>query len=204
MAPWQQLNSTAPLPAEGATAFTITTAPQKDIWRASPTWNVFDAPMIYQKIKKSKFKSFRVTVTGPWKTLFDQGGFLLAFPVQTKLANESKWIKAGIEFFKGQPKVGVVGTDTFSDWSLYPLSEGSGNEGTFEAVLEDGSLWIYLVAKDGERHPLREVRWAFQEGDDDDAEMWVGAYAAKPTREADGSDEGIEVEFKDFKLETCG
>ena len=57
----------------------------------------------------------------------------------------------------------------------------------------------------GERRPLREIKWAFLEGREDDAEMRVAAYAAKPTPESEGGLEtGIEVIFRDFELETDG
>lgn len=94
--------------------------------------------------------------------------------------------------------------DRFLDWLFYFLFVENGNEVIFEVVIEDGLLWFYFVVKDGEKYLLREVRWVFQEGDDVDVEIWVGVYVVKFIFEVDGFDKGIEVEFRDFKLEMLG
>ena len=111
-------------------------------------------------------------------------------------------MKAGIEYFNGKPMLGVVGCDRFSDWSLCPLPIATAIHASIEAERIGQTLWIYLVFN-GEKRPLREVKWAFLEDREAEAEMWVGTYAAKPTPESDGDMEtGIEVILRDFKLET--
>jgi hypothetical protein len=50
---------------------------------------------------------------------------------------------------------------------------------------------------------LREIKWAFLEDRESDAETWVGTYAAKPKPERDDVEAGIEVVFRDFRLETA-
>lgn len=48
---------------------------------------------------------------------------------------------------------------------------------------------------------MREIKWAFMEGRDEE-DIWVGVYAAKPTPEEGEDDEkGIEVSFSDLELE---
>ena len=106
----------------------------------------------------------------------------------------------GIEYFNNKPFLGVVGCDRFSDWSVCPLPISTATHATFEAERVEQTLWIYLVFN-GERRPLREIKWAFLEDREAEAEMWVGTYAAKPTPEKD-PETGIEVIFRDFKLET--
>jgi regulation of enolase protein 1 (concanavalin A-like superfamily) len=163
----------------------------------------FNAPGIGARIPVSTFTSLSATVSGPWKTQFDQGGILIAFP-KTPGADlhDSQWIKAGIEFFNGEPKLGVVGTDRFSDWSLCPMFE-AGDKASFVAEKEADTIWIYAVVK-GKKEPLREVKWANLEGRAKDAEIWVGVYGAKPTPEKDDAEAKIDVRFEGLKIETSG
>ena len=110
-------------------------------------------------------------------------------------------MKMGIEYFTEKPLVGVVGCDRFSDWSVSLLPIATAIHVTIEAERDGQTLWIYLIFN-GERRPLREIKWAFLEDREAEAEMWVGTYAAKPTPERDDAEAGIEVVFRDFKLET--
>lgn len=81
------------------------------------------------------------------------------------------------------------------------MPKGDAVDATIEAVRVEQTLWVYLVL-DGERRPLREIKWAFLEDRDVEAEMWVGIYAAKPTPESqDDLKTGIEVVFKDLTLD---
>lgn len=108
----------------------------------------------------------------------------------------------GIEYFNGKPALSVVGNDRFSDWSLCPLPIATATHATVEAERVETTLWVYLNFN-GERRPLREIKWAFLEDRSAEAEMWVGTYAAKPTTESENDVEtGIEVIFRDFKLVT--
>ncbi|GAB1738534.1 hypothetical protein NU219Hw_g3340t1 [Hortaea werneckii] len=191
--PWQAGNGAA-LPKDLSTSFSITTPPKVDIWRRSETDDTFNAPYICRNVSAKSFKSISATVSGPWKTQFDQGGLILVLPNKNGL---NRWIKAGIEVFNGKPVLGVVGTDRYSDWSLAPMPKGE-NTATFEAVRDGETLWVYEI-RDGERLPLREVKWAFIDEMD---EISVGVYAAKPTPEEGDEGKGIDVEFKDLKLET--
>jgi regulation of enolase protein 1 (concanavalin A-like superfamily) len=163
----------------------------------------FNAPGIGARIPVSTFKSLSATVSGPWKTQFDQGGILIAFP-KTPGADlhDAQWIKAGIEFFNGEPKLGVVGTDRFSDWSLCPMFE-EGGKASFVAEKEADTIWIYAVFN-GKREPLREIKWADLEGRARDAEIWVGVYGAKPTPEEGDEKAGIDVIFEGMRIETSG
>lgn len=187
-------------PASISSYFKIHTPPNTDIWRPSLTEDNFNAPFIYTSLKSSAFRSISVMVSADWKTLYDQGGLLILWPAAKK--EESRWIKFGIEYFTGKPLLGVVGCDRFSDWSVCPLPIATATHAILEAVRVDTTLWIYLVFNE-ERRPLREIKWAFLEDREHDAEMWVGPYAAKPTPEKDDAEAGLEVIFRDLKLETA-
>lgn len=185
-----------------SSTFRLVAPPGCDIWRSSPERNVFDAPAIITKIKASTFKSISATVSASWNVLYDQGGILIVFPGgNIKEPKEAKsWIKAGIENFKGGPKLGVVGTYAFSDWSLSPLPSNT-NSTTIRYERSGSSLWVYAT-NDGADSVLREVTWAFLEDRASDAEVWVGVYCANPTGDKDNAPEGLEVEFSNVRLET--
>lgn len=72
---------------------------------------------------------------------------------------------------------------------------------TFEVEKIGQTLWVYHVFN-GEKNALREVKWAFLEDRERDAEMHVGVYAAKPMPDANSAEAGVEVVFRDLKLET--
>ena len=115
--------------------------------------------------------------------------------------------------FEGRPNISTVACDRWADWSLAPLPGGeAGAEGgkvTVELSREvvDGertsTLWVHFVDPvSGERRPLREVAWVFEEENFRyDEECEVGVYAAQPIRdEADGERE-LDVRFEDLVIE---
>lgn len=164
--------------------------------------------MIYKTLPASTFKSLTITIFAPWKTQYDQGGLILAFPSQPTSDTSTKglkWIKAGIEYFSNQCVLGVVGTDRYSDWSIAPMKQEYHQKATFKVVREGETLWVYAKQDGGEGlTPMREVKWAFMEGRLE-GNVWVGVYAAKPKKDEGASEEdsekGIEVSFSDLELE---
>jgi regulation of enolase protein 1 (concanavalin A-like superfamily) len=147
-----------------------------DLWRIPPSTDRGNTPHIYRKIAASKFKSAKVTVSGPWTKLYDQGGLCMIINIPG--AEQNKWVKTGIEMLNGKPRVSVVGTDTWSDWSLHPVVAADKVSATIEMVVQDDHLWVYLLGDDGERHPMREITWwnALPK----DAECKIGVSAARP------------------------
>lgn len=195
---WQILNgpeSAIPSEISRSHAFKLNTPPKTDIWRPNETADTFTAPFIYRSIKTCAFDRITVTVSAPWKTLFDQGGIAIAFPG----FQPWKWIKTGIEFYNGQPALSTVTADRFSDWSLCPMPGDGGDKATFECRRE-GDILVVSSVSDGKKQPLREIMWAFLEDRKTDADMYVGVYAAKPTVEAGDASQGIEVTFEDLVL----
>ncbi|OAA62976.1 hypothetical protein ISF_04852 [Cordyceps fumosorosea ARSEF 2679] len=184
---------------------TIHVPPDTDIWRPAPDRNNFTAPFLYTTVPAASFLSARVTVAAPWRTLYDQGGLVLAFPSREAFAARS--IKAGIEFTDGAPALGVVGTDTLSDWSLSPLLERQtgGNQTATVTIERQGTdAWVYVLEDGGRtRRQLRQVTWAFSRYDGRAGQMvHVGIYGAKPTRESPPSDPltKLPVSLFDFEL----
>lgn len=172
-------------------SFTLSAPAPTDLWRKPPAHNVTNAPTITQCIPLASFKSLRVTVSANWERQYDQGGLIIAAPDNTY------WIKAGIEFFNGQPCVASVATESSSDWSLAPGLAPNGTA-TFEFAPVKGALWLYLIQDDGERIPLREVTWFLAKQPDVVAS--VGVYCCRPTAK-DGDDSELVVQFTNFALE---
>lgn len=188
---------------------TIQVPPDTDIWRPATEKDNFTAPFLYTTIPTSKFKNVQVTVTGPWKTLYDQGGLVVSFP--TSKINATRSIKAGIEFTDGAPALGVVGTDILSDWSLSPIVDSrTARHATATILIErDGTdAWVYVLeGLKKKRRSLRQVTWAFNKDDGQGIarDMEVGIYGAKPTREQGEGHEfdKIPVSFSGFVLNTA-
>lgn len=137
-----------------------------------------------------------------WKTLFDQGGLCFILPgVPNERAEEEKeeeekeeekegkearyrdrergrrWIKTGVEFFKGAAHVSAVACDRWADWSLHepPLTNGKVTMEIEREVIHNANngemrtstLWIYVVEERGgnreKRRAVREVSWVFED-----------------------------------------
>ncbi|KAJ5112824.1 hypothetical protein N7532_000869 [Penicillium argentinense] len=198
---WKWLNYNASTISPIREVITIHAPPDTDIWRPSINNDNFTAPYLYTSIETSNFQSVNVTVQANWKTLYDQGGLVITFPERQE-HTYLQWIKAGVEFTDGAPYLGVVGTDRLSDWSLSPMLQDSNTGNATIEIVRDGSdAWVYVI-EGTRRRSLRQVTWAFNEGNSE--HMHVGIYAAKPTRESGVGHEfdTLAVTFKLFSLET--
>ncbi|RMZ90511.1 hypothetical protein DV736_g2247, partial [Chaetothyriales sp. CBS 134916] len=184
---YRSVNLAHPVP-DLAQPFQIKCPSGTDVWDKPPATHSFNAPIIYRTTTCSSFRSARVTVTAEWIHKYDQGGLILV----VNTTQGRKWIKTGIEFEHGHPNVSTVAKDRWADWSLSPLQR---SEATLELGLGGGSIWVWLV--DGEeRTPLREVTfWADLP---QDAECWVGVYAAKPA--PNGETEALTVKYQDLEI----
>lgn len=106
----------------------------------------------------------------------------------------------------GRKNIAVVAADRWADCSVQPLPSGSDLTLEFERLFKkgepQGALMVYAVLEGGERSPVREVTWVFE---DDlagkEREMWIGVYAAKPYKEPGAPD--LEVTFEGLSIETA-
>jgi uncharacterized protein len=192
--------------------FSLSAKPGTDIWRKPPTTNIFCAP-VYPHPEYSSpfplrdFKSTRITFapTNGWSVQYDHGGVLLTLTPNNKSEKKQMWLKAGGEFYNGVPRISSVGCDTWADWSLYPINPGETTY-TIEARREGDengkSLWLYKIDNVGGREtklPLREVCWFF--ADEENWDIMVEAFAARPKVPPEGEKEELEVAFRDFRVE---
>ncbi|KAH8820089.1 hypothetical protein F5884DRAFT_37563 [Xylogone sp. PMI_703] len=199
--PFQTLNLNEAPPTPTTTSFTLAPPTPSDIWRKPPALDDFNAPLIYKSLPLHTFKRVRVTITAPWRTLFDQGGLVFALP-PSKQNPQRRWVKSGVEFYDGKPYVSTVAADRWADWSLVAIDGEQAEKGVtieFERRDKDDTLWAYVLGADGKRQPLREVTWALAEFEEvGKLECWVGVYAAKPTAD---KEEQFVVQFRDFEVE---
>jgi regulation of enolase protein 1 (concanavalin A-like superfamily) len=194
-------NSSDTPPSANATSFQLTTPAQTDIFRkpGPPLMDVFNAPILYKSIPLSKFQRVRVTISASWESLYDQGGLIFVLPNSSE--GTRKWIKSGIEFFHNEVYMSTVVCDRWADWNMLQVGVKNGNQITLQMEREiehGGQLWIYVI--DGEKKiPIREVTWFLSEGDE--KELWVGTFVARPTEAAEGKEQSLAVEFKDWELD---
>lgn len=172
-------NSADAVPGNGTlpAQFSVSAPPSTDIWTKPPLTDRFNAPILHQSMRLESFKRARVAFNADWKDEYDQGGLVL---VLNGADGTRKWVKTGIELTHGKPHLSTVTKDRYADWSLLPVPPSRGHGATVEMVREqDNSLWIYLI-EGVQKSPMREVTWAFENGDIRDC--WVGVYAARPSQ----------------------
>lgn len=114
--------------------------------------------------------AMEVEFSAEWTHEFDQAGLLLH-------ADESHWVKAGVEFADGILGLGAVVTDGRSDWSVGHVPEWMGQR---IRVRVSRSRDAITVRAKTENYPWRLVRLAPM---DPDLTWRAGPLAASPTRE---------------------
>jgi len=179
-------------PEELPNEFTVSASSNTDIWLKPPSTDSFNAPILYRTCPLKSFRKARVAIQANWQKQYDQGGLVL---VVKKSDGSRQWIKTGIEWYDETANISTVAADRWADWSLLPLPSG-GQAATVEMErAADDSLWIYLI-EGVKRTPIREVTWVFE---NEDAECWIGAYAARPA-EGEGN---LAVKFVHLVVETA-
>lgn len=101
--------------------------------------------------------------------LYDQAGIMLWH-------SGEQWIKAGIELNDGVPHIGAVVTDGYSDWSLSPVPEWTGEVITLRA---SRIMDAVILRARTENHPWRTIRVArfpYETGSE------AGPFLCAPTR----------------------
>jgi regulation of enolase protein 1 (concanavalin A-like superfamily) len=122
-----------------------------------------------------------VKFTGRYQALYDQAGLMVR-------ADESHWVKTGIEFTDGERHLSAVVTNDFSDWSVLP----------YRAARDEVSIrltrhgeGIRIQYEDPASGQWQMVRLAYLKPA---AELQVGVMCCSPERE------GFEVTFHDFEI----
>jgi regulation of enolase protein 1 (concanavalin A-like superfamily) len=177
--------------------FSISAAPNTDVYASPKHGYRFNSPTIYHKISPATFHKARLTITLHWTLQYDQGGLILVQPVKgtdkpdgksaSKKEGHPRWVKAGIEVKDGAANISVVARETWvENISMATIEfEKSGN--SLKVNVHEGLT----------RRMVRQVQWVFDAAEGD---IWVGVYSARPDplKEADGK--GLEVHFSNFEI----
>ncbi|KAG8899878.1 hypothetical protein FRB99_006396 [Tulasnella sp. 403] len=194
-------------------SFQLRAPPVTDLWRkpaagSHPPVDSRNAPSLVTAVSVNDFRAAQVTVEADWTRLYDQGGLVLYLPKPSGAQDKEPWLKTGIEFYGNRANLSTVATAAraTSDWSLVPLDGGTAKATVrVEREIHDGqpgpSLWVYLIGPDGQKNPVREVTWVF-ENSAAGGDLQVGAYAARPTKAGNEDDvEELIVHFSALSVE---
>lgn len=160
--------TTPPADVRIGDALEATAARGSDAWRHTAYGFVHDtehallAPLAVGE-------AMEVSFTAPWQGQFDQAGLFVR-------ADDSRWVKAGVEFADGHLGLGAVVTDGRSDWSIGFVDDWLTSEITVRVSRWPDALIVRARAGDG---PWRLVRVAPFAAD---AAAEAGPLLAAPTR----------------------
>lgn len=203
--------STLPKDPTSEGSFTLSALPGSDTWhvpKISGNRDDFNGPTYATSLPLSSFKKASVTVSANWASQYAQGGLTFFLPGSIETYTDSEgvtkfksspqvWIKTGIELEEGITFASVVAANPYSDWSLLPWKQ---DKAKIELERVKGSLWVYVTGQDGQRIPIRQLTWVFDQ-EEEKGDVWVGVFTAMP--KPDGSADGgkLDVKFEDFTIE---
>src|SRR5579863_763330 len=176
--PMEWLNEPASWQRTGD-VLTVSVDPGTDFWRETGYGYIRDSGHVYGEVLAGDL-DVSVRLRAVLETQFDQAGVMLR-------ADEQTWLKTGIEFFEGRPRLSTVLTLGRSSWMVTDLPAG-----TDEIVLR--------VSRRGD---AVEVRYVIQDGPAElaalvfmppDREVLAGVMAAAP------EGPGFRVTFHDLHI----
>lgn len=191
----------------------LTARAPTDLWRKPPSLDVSNAPTHTLPLASKAWHRARVTVSASWSRQYDQGGLVIFLP--SSVGGKRSWVKAGIEYVGGRAHLSVVAAREGADWSLFPIEESSvriefAREPIDEEKGRGPSLFVYRLRDDGGgdgdgarvEPPIRKITWAF----DEEGEIEVGVYAARPTKldEEDGEELTVSFDKLGIDFDTSG
>ncbi|OHD56330.1 MAG: hypothetical protein A2Y33_12040 [Spirochaetes bacterium GWF1_51_8] len=155
------------------------TLPKTDFWRVTHYDFTKQNAHFYHIPVRGDFE-LNVTVRGDYRDNYDQAGFMI-------YADETNWIKAGIEYTCGVRNISAVITREFSDWSVLPLAVPS-DLVHFRAVRKKESVEVFY-SLDGINFTMYRLGYlSLRE------EVLAGMMCASPMGE------GFSVEFEGFSV----
>ena len=157
----------------------ITTDDQSDFWRLTGYgFTHYSGHALLTELPPDS--AMEVEFSADWAHEFDQAGLLLH-------ADESHWVKAGVELADDVLGLGAVVTDERSDWSVGRVPEWMGQRIRIRVSRTSDAISVRARAGD---EPWRLVRLA---PIDPDLTWFAGPLAASPTRA------GLEVAFHEWE-----
>ena len=173
----------------------ITPNPKTDYWlkdfRVPPAHRVSGHALLYTVPAQLNEWVFNTTFTLEGKVLYDQAGIMVYI-------NEQVWLKSGIEYVSGQPRMSCVVTNDMSDWNYFKwhTSENVSIRATCQRYPTACEILVEYKNKDGDWVFLREA--ALRLGSPDEA-VQVGLMCCAPMKEKK-SDPGMNVVYKNLTV----
>jgi hypothetical protein len=130
-------------------AIRATTAPKTDFWPTTHYGFIRDTGHFYAREWTGDFVA-EVKVTGAYRALYDQAGLMVR-------ADETTWLKCGIEYLDGVQQASVVVTREYSDWSVAPLPTNP--PAIWLRLTRTGSDIDVRYALDGKTHNLLRLAY---------------------------------------------
>ena len=87
--------------------------PNTDFWRVTGYGYIRDSGHVYGEVLAGDL-DVAVRVRGNWASQYDQAGVMLR-------ADERTWLKTGVEYFEGRPRLSTVLTLGLSSWAVSNL-----------------------------------------------------------------------------------
>lgn len=154
------------------------TADSTDFWRKTFYGFVRDNGHAFLRPVSGDF-TISAVVIGEYRVLYDQAGIFLRL-------DETRWIKAGIEFTDGLMHFSVVVTNGVSDWSVIPLADAKPSDPvSVRLTRHDDAVRVQFAVGGAEWQMARLC--PFPSG-----EAQVGVMACSPQRE------GFVARFRDI------
>ena len=158
---------------------TVIADPRTDFWRKTHYGFVRDNGHFYYEEISGDFE-VETEFRGKYETLYDQAGIMVR-------ADETTWVKCGVEFVNGVHHVSAVVTRDFSDWSVVPLRNYPGFL-RLRLKREGGTVIIEYGADDGQWVMFRTAYFSTA------SVLEVGRMVAAP------EGPGFEAAFVGFRL----
>ena len=153
---------------------------ETDFWRRTHDDGIRDSGHFYFESVVGNFTA-RVKLTAKYQSQYDQGGLMVR-------ADETTWLKCGIEFVNGRYYASAVVTRDWSDWSVMPIE----NPASFRIRCErKDATFTVSYSLDGITYEM--IRQAFLT---EQSPLQVGLMLAAP------KGNGFEVLFEDYSLTT--
>ena len=172
------LNEPRDWSADGDTIYAVTEL-KTDFWCQTFYGFTRDNGHFYYQQVSGDFTA-QVTLSGDYKTLYDQSGLMLR-------VDQHNWIKAGIEFTDGAMHLSTVITRGFSDWSMVPLTQFDGKL-RLRLTRHGTALRVQYLTSEGVWQLLRLGYLDLPEA------VQVGIMCCSPERA------GFSATFADFKV----
>jgi uncharacterized protein len=118
----------------------VSVDPGTDFWRTTGYGYVHDNGHIYGELLPGDL-DVSVRVRGAFANQYDQAGIMLR-------ADEHTWLKTGLEFFEGRPRLSTVLTMGFSSWMVADLPPDT-DEVTLRVSRRGDAVEVRYAARDG-------------------------------------------------------